>query len=414
MAPSVDSPNRRAFLSFLAASPLLSAAGFTPRWLEAILAAPVAAQDEVIIKSVREALNVFDFEAAARAKLSVPHFIEFTAGVFNDETLKANREAFTKYQIKIRRLLGIGKVDQSVQIFGVKWDSPIFLCPVGRITALNPEGNLAVARAANAKRTLEIMSGAQQLEQVNALRGQPVWICVQGGAPGPNLIKRLEAAGTPVLVWTIDDNGNGNQIGARAVQRAGVANLERKDDPRCNSCHQNEGRITLSDSLNEVLGALGSLRGQAANLVTWNDVKRVRGMTRMKLVLKGIVAREDAELAVQNGADGIIVSNHGAHEDASGRGSLECLPEIVAGVGGKIPIFIDSGFRSGADVFKALALGATAVGIGRAYAWGLASFGQEGVETVIELLRRELQVVMAQTGATSIARIGRASLIPRA
>lgn len=122
MAPSIDSPDRRAFLSFLAASPLLSAAGFTPRWLEAILAAPVAAQDEVVIKSVREALNVFDFEAAARAKLSVPHFIEFTAGVSNDETLRANREAFTKYQIKIRYLLGIGKVDQSVQIFGVKWD----------------------------------------------------------------------------------------------------------------------------------------------------------------------------------------------------------------------------------------------------------------------------------------------------
>lgn len=217
-----------------------------------------------------------------------------------------------------------------------------------------------------------------------------------------------------MLVWAIDGNGNGNQIGARAVQRAGVANLERKDDPRCNGCHQSENRITLSDSLNDVLGALGSLKGEAENLLTWNDVKRVRGMTRMKIVLKGIVAREDAELAVQNGADGVIVSNHGAHEDASGRGTLDCLPEIVAGVGGKIPVFIDSGFRSGADVFKALALGATAVGIGRAYAWALASFGQEGVETVLELLRRELQVVMAQTGASSIARISRASLIPRA
>jgi isopentenyl diphosphate isomerase/L-lactate dehydrogenase-like FMN-dependent dehydrogenase len=414
MPPSISLPDRRAFLGLLAASPLLSAAGFTPRWVEAILAAPLAAQDQVIIKSVREALNVFDFEAAARAKLSVPHFTEFALGVFNDETLRANREAFTRYQIKIRHLLGIGKVDQSVQIFGVRWDAPIFLCPVGRITALNPEGNLAVARAAGAKRTLEIMSGVQQLEQVNALRGQPVWIGVQGGAPSQDLIKRLEAAGTPVLVWAVDGNGGGNQIGARAVQRAGVANLERKDDPRCNSCHQNEGRITLSDSLNDVLGALGSLKGEAGNLVTWEDVKRVRAMTRMKLVLKGIVAREDAELALKNGVDGVIVSNHGAHEDASGRGTLECLPEIVAGVGGKIPVFIDSGFRSGADVFKALALGATAIGIGRAYAWGLASFGQEGVETVIELLRRELQVVMAQTGATSIAKISRASLIARA
>ena len=137
-------------------------------------------------------------------------------------------------------------------------------------------------------------------------------------------------------------------------------------------------------------------------------------MTKMKLILKGIVAREDGELAVKNGVDAIMVSNHGAHEDASGRGTLECLPEVVAGVAGKIPVFIDGGFRSGADIFKALALGATAVGIGRAYAWALASFGTEGVETVIELLRRELQVVMAQTGATSIAKITRASLIARA
>jgi 4-hydroxymandelate oxidase len=413
MASSLGSADRRAFLSFLAASPLLAAAGFTPGWLEQLLEAPVAAQDAVIIKSVREALNVFDFEAAARAKLSVPHFIEFDLGVFNDETLKANREAFTKYQIKMRRLLGVSKVDQSVQIFGVTWEAPIFLCPVGRLTALNLEGNLAVARAAKAKNTLEIMSGTQQHAEVNALRGQPVWIGVQGGAPSQATIKQIEAAGTPALVWAIDGVGGGNQIGARAVQRAGVPNLERKDDPRCNTCHKGEGRITLSDQMSEVIGALGSLKGEAANQVSWNDVKRVRDMTRMKLVLKGIVTGEDAELSLQNGVDGVIVSNHGGHEDASGRGTLECLPEVLAAVGGRIPVLIDSGFRSGADVYKALALGATAVGLGRAYSWGLASFGQEGVETVIELLRRELQVVMAQTGATSIAKINRASLITR-
>ena len=413
MASSIGSPDRRAFLSFLAASPLLAAAGFTPRWVEQILEAPVAAQDAVVIKSVREALNVFDFEAAARAKLSVPHFTEFELGVFNDETLKANREAFTKYQIKMRRLLGISRVDQSVQIFGTTWEAPIFLCPVGRLTALHREGNLAVARAAKAKNTLEIMSGTQQLQEVNALRGQPVWIGVQGGAPSQTTIKQIEAAGTPALVWAIDGVGGGNQIGARAVQRAGVANLERSGDVRCNTCHQNEGRITLSDQMSEVIGAIGSLKGEAANQASWNDVKRLRGMTRMKLVLKGIVTREDAVLSVQNGIDAVIVSNHGGHEDASGRGTLECLPEVVAGVAGKIPVLIDSGFRSGADVYKALALGATAVGLGRAYSWGLASFGQEGVETVIELLRRELQVAMAQTGATSIAKISRASLIAR-
>jgi 4-hydroxymandelate oxidase len=136
-------------------------------------------------------------------------------------------------------------------------------------------------------------------------------------------------------------------------------------------------------------------------------------MTRMKLVLKGIVTREDAALAIQHGVDAVYVSNHGGHEDASGRGTIECLPEVLAGAAGKIPVIIDSGFRWGADVFKALALGATAVGIGRPHIWGLSSFGQEGVETVIELLRRELQVVLAQTWAASIAKIRRDSLVTR-
>ena len=414
MVPSIGSPDRRAFLRFLAASPLLASAGLTPNWFDELLSAPLAAQEQnaIVIKSVREALNVFDFREAAKATLSVPHFTEFDEGVFNEETLRANREAFMKYQVRLRRLLGIGKVDQSVQIFGVAWDSPLYLCPVGRLRAIHPDGNLAVARAASQKRTLEIMSGTQDLEMVNMLRGQPVWIGVAGNGPNQDTIKRLESVGTPVLVWAIDGVGGGNQIGARAVQRAGVANLERKDDPRCSSCHDNEGRITLSDTMNDAMGALGSLKN--ADTATWNDVKRVRDMTKMKLILKGIMAREDGELAVKTGVDAIMVSNHGAHEDAGGRGTLDVLPEVVAGVAGKIPVFIDCGIRSGTDIFKALALGATATGIGRAYAWALASFGTDGVSTVIELLRRELQVTMAQTGATSIAKISKSMLIAKA
>ena len=265
MTSSLGSADRRAFLSFLAASPLLAAAGFTPGWLEQILGAPVAAQDAVVIKSAREALNVFDFEAAARAKLSVPHFIEFDLGVFNDETLRANREAFTKYQIKMRRLLGVSKVDQSVQIFGVTWEAPIFLCPVGRLTALNNEGNLAVARAARAKNTLEIMSGTQRHAEVNALRGQPVWIGVQGGAPTPATLKQIEAAGTPALVWAIDGVGGGTN--QRARRAAPASRIERKGRPALQQLPQERGRITVG-SMNEVIGALGSLKGETANQVS--------------------------------------------------------------------------------------------------------------------------------------------------
>ena len=404
------SSDRRAFLRFLAASPVLAAAGLSSDWFSGLLSEPISAQEQntYIIKTVREALNVFDFRAAARAKLSLPHFTEFDEGVFNQETQIADRNAYARYQLKVRRLLGISQVDQSTQLFGRTWESPLYLCPVGRLRAIHPDGNLAIAPAANRKRTLEIMSGTQDLEKVNQLRGEPVWIC--GGRPSAETIKRLESVGTPAYVWTVDTVGGGNQIGARAVQRAGVPNLERRNDARCSSCHDSEGRITLSDSMAEVIGALGSLRGNDTS--TWADVRRVRDLTKMKLILKGVVAPEDAELAIKAGVDGIVVSTHAAHEDASGRGSLEWLPEVVAAVGGKIAVFHDSGIRSGADIFKALALGANAVGIGRAQAWSLASFGTEGVETVIELLRRELQVAMVQTGATSISRISKSMLIP--
>jgi isopentenyl diphosphate isomerase/L-lactate dehydrogenase-like FMN-dependent dehydrogenase len=145
---------------------------------------------------------------------------------------------------------------------------------------------------------------------------------------------------------------------------------------------------------------------------TWDFVKRMRDTTRMKVFLKGIVTREDAELAVKNGVNGLFVSNHGGRAENSGRATISSLPEVVAGVAGRAPIVVDGGFRRGTDIFKGLALGATAVGIGRPYIWGLASFGQEGVETVLALLRRELEIVMKQAGTTTVKRITRDSITP--
>ena len=429
MASSSSLRDRRAFLSFLAASPILAYAGFNSRWVEDLMAEPLPAQDaaaigaqnQVIIRSVKEALSVFDFDAVARTKLSVAHYTFITDGSFDNETLRANRAGFSKYELRLRRLTGITKVDQSVRLFGTTWESPIFLCPVGRMNAYYPQGAVTVAHAANTTRTLQILAGSaailtnpKTIEDVIAARGEPVWVAGLGETLDRPLIQRLESLGCPTLVWTIDDGG-ANTIGAKSVQRAGVADLDREADSRCSGCHSNLPKVTrvqANDPM-DMVGSVGALKGENSLKLSWDDVKRVRDMTRMKLVLKGIVTYEDAALAVQHGVDGIYVSNHGGHEDASGRGTIECLPEVLAGAAGKVPVIIDSGFRWGADVFKALALGATAVGIGRPHIWGLASFGQEGVETVIELLRRELQVVMAQTGAASIAKISRNALVTK-
>jgi isopentenyl diphosphate isomerase/L-lactate dehydrogenase-like FMN-dependent dehydrogenase len=148
--------------------------------------------------------------------------------------------------------------------------------------------------------------------------------------------------------------------------------------------------------------------------LTWDYVKRLKDTTTMKLVLKGIVTREDAQLAVEHGVDGIIVSNHGGRAEETLRSTIECVPEVLEGSGRKIPVLVDGGFRRGTDIFKALALGATAVGIGRPYVWGLASFGQPGVEAVLSILRRELQTIMRQAGTTSIDKITPAYLAKRA
>jgi 4-hydroxymandelate oxidase len=416
--------DRRQFLNFLAASPILAYAGIASGLVHELLSRPLEAQemslapkDAVVIKSVKEALTVMDFDAAARAKLPIAHYEFITDGSFYDETVKANRAGFQKYEIRMRRLTGVNKVDQSVRIFGVNWESAIFLCPVGRMNAYYPHGAATVARAAKAQHTLQILSAAEGvhgLEEVNAARGEPVWVAWSGKAPDPATVRQIEGAGCPVLVWTVDTVAGANTIGAKSIQRAGVADLNREADSRCSGCHASmpSPRRTLATDPMDIIGAVGGLP-ESNPRPTWDDVKRVKDTTKMKLVLKGIVCGDDAALAVQHGADAIIVSNHGGHEDASGRGTIECLPEVMAGAGGRIPVLIDGGFRSGADAYKALALGATAVGVGRPHIWGLSSFGQDGVETVIEILRRELQVMMAQTDATSIGKISRESLVTR-
>jgi isopentenyl diphosphate isomerase/L-lactate dehydrogenase-like FMN-dependent dehydrogenase len=150
--------------------------------------------------------------------------------------------------------------------------------------------------------------------------------------------------------------------------------------------------------------------GLAAPALTWDAVERLKNLTSMKVVLKGIETREDTELACRHGADGIIVSNHGGRAEESGRATIECLTEVVEAARGRVPVMIDGGIRRGTDVFKALALGAKAVGIGRPYLWGLSAFGQPGIERVIEILRTELNLVMRQCGTRSIEEITRASV----
>jgi isopentenyl diphosphate isomerase/L-lactate dehydrogenase-like FMN-dependent dehydrogenase len=208
------------------------------------------------------------------------------------------------------------------------------------------------------------------------------------------VIDRVSAAGCPALVWTIDLLGGSNR---ELVRR--TLGPQQYDRPLCQSCHNHEPGY-----LRPMRRGLDGPPGPRPPY-TWDYVKRLKDATTMKVLLKGIVTREEAELAVEHGADGIIVSNHGGRADNSLRSTIESLPEVVAGVKERIPVLIDSGVRRGTDIFKALALGADAVGIGRPYVWGLGAFGQQGVDKVIDLLLAEFRIVMRQTRTTALDQI---------
>ena len=325
-------------------------------------------------------------------------------GVDDDATLHANRSAFSKLQIRPRRLVDVTTYDTSIEIFGVKWKSPILISPVGTQRAFHKEGEVATAKAAASRGHLQILStvASTSVEDVTAARGGPVWYQLYATSKWDitqALIKRAETAGCPVVVVTVD---------LPAGRNTETLNRFRRVDTRtCTDCHQMgaEGRFKRRPMF-DGLDPSGLTDYYAPNL-TWDSIRRMKDMTKMKVVLKGIVTREDAALCVEKGVDGIIVSNHGGRAEESGRSTIECLPEVVDAVGGKIPVFVDGGFRRGTDIFKALALGAKAVGIGRPYIWGLSAFGQAGVEKVLDILRGEFTLVMRQAGVTSLDQIKR-------
>jgi isopentenyl diphosphate isomerase/L-lactate dehydrogenase-like FMN-dependent dehydrogenase len=354
-----------------------------------------------LISSPKEAINVFDFEPVARKNVPPAHFGYMASGLDDEVTLRANRDGFLKFQLTPHRLNDVSRVDTSVELFGTRYDSPIFVCPTGGNQFFHPDGEVAVAKAARAGNHLQILSTSSNysVEEVTKARGAPIWFQLYASPRfevAQALIKRAEAAGCPVLVVTVDRIAGRNQ--------ETLFRLMRSDTRECAACHDRSSFAARSvrrhnyDGI-DLSGITGG--GESANL-SWDTIKRMRDITRMKIVLKGIVTREDAELAVQNGIDGILVSNHGGRGEDNGRSTIDSLPEIIAAVKGRIPVIVDSGFRRGTDAVKALAMGAQAVGIGRPYLWGLGAFGQEGVERVLEIVRTETRAAMQQCGARSV------------
>lgn len=399
----MNNTTRRRVLKSLVAAPVL--AGLTP-------ALRATEDDEPLIASAADALDVFDFERLARAKLPPAHWGYLKTGVDGDATLRANESGFANYSLRMRRLVDISKVDTSITLLGSKWRSPIFLDPLGSQRAFHPDGEIASAKAARSRQHLQMLStvASTSVEEVNAARGEPVWYQLYPTDLWPitlAIVRRALTAGCPVLVLTVDLQGGTNRL---TLERA-----KRRDTRECGACHTTSPR--LADEIARK-PAFRSLDVQAVEDLTpssmnWDYIKRLRDLWPRKLIIKGLVTREDALLAVQHGVDGMIVSNHGGRAEDSGRAAIDSLAEVAPAVAGRIPVLMDGGVRRGSDVFKALALGANAVGIGRPYIWGLASFGQEGVERVLEILQSELEGNMRQAGTRSVSEIDASHIIGR-
>jgi len=385
-----DALNRRRFLNYLAASPLLANGA---AWAQDLR------QSDKLIAAPREALDVFDFEPVAQKVLPPAHFAYMASGVDDEVTLRANRQGFQKFQLNPRRLVDVGRIDTRIELFGQSYASPIVVAPTGSNRAFHEDGELAVSRAAKAGDHLTMLStvATTSIDEAIAARGRPVWFQLyptDRWEVAEALARRAEKAGAGAIVITVDVVARQNW---ETLYRA-----MRVDTRDCSACHQRSMQAYVQRKPNFDGIDVAGLTTTSHSTLTWEFVKRLRGAVKSRLLVKGLMTAEDARLAVDNGLDGIVVSNHGGRVDDSGRPTIDALPEIVDAVGGRLPVIVDSGFRRGTDIVKALAIGARAVAIGRPYLWGLAAFGQPGVERVLALLQGELRSAMMQVGAPSL------------
>ena len=343
---------------------------------------------------------VSDYEPLARQRMSVQAWAYISGGAADELTLAENQAAFQRIRLRTRVLADLSGGNTHLQLFGQAFAHPIFLAPVAYQRLAHADGELATALAASAVQAGMVLStqSSVTLEAVAEQADNPLWfqLYIQPDrAFTAALVKRAETAGYQALVLTVDAPVNGMRNreqragfslpkGIEAVNLHGMQPLREPEPP--------SGGLLLGGAL-------------LAAAPTWADVQWLRSLTRLPILLKGVMSAEDAQRAVAEGVDGIIVSNHGGRTLDGQPATIEVLGEIAAVLQRRIPLLLDGGVRRGTDVFKALALGADAVLVGRPYVYGLAAAGASGVAHVVQLLRAELEVAMALTGCPDLASI---------
>jgi 4-hydroxymandelate oxidase len=349
-----------------------------------------------------EPLRVEDFRALAAAKLPRATFDYIESGTMNQVTLRENTAAFERLNLLPPVLSGVASADLATTVLGTPVKLPILLAPVAAQRMYHPEGALATARAAAAAGTVFVVSSSvmNSVEEVAAAADGPKWYQLympKDRAVARRLVERAETAGYRALVVTVDlgewkDADRRNRfVVPEEMLRKHLRDL---------------GFADIRDGMTHA--ELVAYSSNAVDLTfTWDVFPWLRSITKLPLIIKGVLRVEDARRAVELGLEGIVVSNHGGRRLDGMPASIERLPQIVDAVGGKAEVFLDSGIRRGTDVLKALALGARAVLIGRPYAWALAADGERGVTKMLDILREELQNVMTSAGCKSVRDVPR-------
>ncbi|KAI5665369.1 hypothetical protein M9H77_15222 [Catharanthus roseus] len=347
-----------------------------------------------------EPVNVNEFEELAKEALPKMNYDYFSGGAEDEYTLKENVEAFKRISIQPRILVDVSKINMSTTILGYKTSSPIMIAPTGLHKLAHPAGEIATARAAAASDTIMALSFASSctLEEVasscNAVRFFQLYVYKRRDV-SELIVQRAERNGFKAIIVTVD------------APRFGRREADIKNKMIIPPMANLKGVIShevVSDKGSELQAYVSATKDAS---LSWKDIAWLKSITNLPVLIKGVLTSEDALKAVEVGVSGIVVSNHGARQLDYSPATITVLEEVVSAVQGKIPVLVDGGVRRGTDVFKALARGAQAVMIGRPVVYGLSAKGENGVKTVINMLKDELELTMALAGCCTVKDITR-------
>jgi 4-hydroxymandelate oxidase len=347
-------------------------------------------------------INIHDLERGARETVEGMVFDYYAAGAHDEITARENRAAFDRLALLPRVMVDVATRDMSIDLLGVRHPTPMLVAPMAMQRLAHPDGELATARAAGRLGIGMVVStvSTTPIEEVCGATRAPVWFQLYvypDKSLTQRLVERAERAGAQALVLTVDTPVLGRR--ERDVRN------EFRLPPGLQLAHEMPGDSQVLPHVRVESGLAVHAAGMLNPSLTWKDVEWLRSITSMPVLLKGVMRGGDARRAVEHGASAIIVSNHGGRQLDTALPTITALPAVANAVAGRIPVLLDGGIRRGTDILKALALGASAVLVGRAVLWGLCCSGEAGVHHALSILRSELDLAMALCGARTIPEI---------